>query len=82
MEKVTKRRAVIDKLIKAAKKEAELRHKRIDTVDPVVKCANRLFPYLHEELIYEYARTALRVILNNYKTGLNNNQTTLFAHNH
>ena len=80
MEKVSKRRADIDKLIKAAKEDAEFRNKKIDTVDPVVKCANRLFPYLHEELIHEYARTALRVILNNHKTSLNNNQTTLFAH--
>jgi hypothetical protein len=82
MESVIRRRADIDKLIKAAKEEAELRHKKIDTVDPVVRCANRLFPYLHEALIHEYARTALRVILNNHKTGLNNTQTTLLAHIH
>jgi hypothetical protein len=82
MERVSRRRADIDKLIKTVKEEAELRHKKINTVDPVVRCANRLFPYLHEDLINGYARTALRVILNNHKTGLNNNQTTLLAHIH
>jgi len=80
MEKVTRRRADITKLIRAVKEEAGLRQRKIDTVDPVVRNAKHLFPYLHEDVVYEYARTALRVILNHPITGLNDHQTTLLAH--
>ena len=79
---VNKKRANIDRLIKTAMTEASIRQKQIDTIDPLVICARRLFPYLHEETIYEYGRTALRVIKNrcSTQTVLNDHQTTLTVH--
>jgi len=79
---VNYKRADIDRLIRVAMTEASIRQKQIDTIDPLVICAQRLFPYLQEETIYEYGRTALRVIKNqcSTQTFLNDHQTTLLAH--
>jgi len=76
------RRAKIWRLVERARAEASLRHRNIETIDPLVICARRLFPYLHEDAIYEYARTALRIIRNQPQalTGLNDHQTTLLHH--
>jgi len=79
---VNKRRADVRRLVRQALKEASLKEKQIDTIDPLVVCAQRLFPYKHEDTIYEYARTALRVIRNQspIQTRLNSHQTTLLIH--
>ena len=75
-------RADIRRLVKEALEEASRKNKPIETIDPVLRCARRLFPYLHEEAIYKYARTALRVIINQPQTQtmLNDHQTTLLPH--
>lgn len=79
---VDRRRANIGKLVRRATAEAYRKHREIETIDPIVRWAQRLFPYLHEEAIYEYARTALRVIRNQPqpRTRLNDHQTTLLTH--
>lgn len=76
---VNEKRADIKRLIRTAMTEASNRQKQIETIDPLVLCARRLFPYLYEETIYEYARTALRVIRNRYtaQSVLSDHQTTL-----
>jgi hypothetical protein len=77
---VESKRADIRKLVACAKSEASFKHKRIETIDPLVKCAKRLFPFNDEGEIYEYARTALRIILtgSTVKTHIADHQTLLF----
>lgn len=79
---VGKRRADIDRLVRWAVSEASLKQKKIETIDPLVKSAKRLFPYLHDDAVYEYARTALRVIKfqPQAQTKFNGHQTTLLTH--
>ena len=64
MAKVDRRRADIRALIEQTQREASFRGKTIETVDPLVVCARRMYPYLPDNVIHEYARTALRVITN------------------
>ena len=59
MARVDRRRANIEALIKVTQRMVSLRGKTIRTVDPLIICANRLYPYLPEGTILEYARTAL-----------------------
>jgi len=74
---VDRRRADIHRLVRQALAEASRKQRRIETIDPLVACAKRLFPYLHERVLYEYARTALRVIRNRTPGRY---QTTLLTH--
>jgi len=64
MAKVDERRADIEALIEQAQWEALIRGKTIETVDPLVASAKRMYPYLPDNVLHEYARTALRVITN------------------
>ena len=82
MEKVDRRRANISVLVRRARIEASLKGKEINTVDPLVICAKRLFPFLPEHKTSEYARTALRVIRNESVNQilLTSHQTTLLNH--
>jgi hypothetical protein len=64
MAKVDERRAKIKALIEQAQWEASIKGKPIETVDPLVACAKRMYPYLPDNVLHEYARTALRVITN------------------
>ena len=79
---VSRRRADITLLVQRSLKEAHLKGKQINTVDPIVICAKRLFPYLPDQVLHEYARTALRVIRNEpaSQTLMNSLQTTLLIH--
>jgi len=74
------RRAVIDKLIECALNEASQRKKSIETVDPIIKCAQYLFPYLPDNVLHEYSRTALRLIVNRRARDVQGiHQTTLLT---
>jgi hypothetical protein len=64
---VDSRRADIERLVRCALEDAHRRNREIETVDPLLRWARRLFPYLHEGTLNEYARTALRVIKNRYQ---------------
>jgi len=78
--KVDGRRAHIDAIIRQAQQEASLKGKQIRIVDPLVLCAKRLFPYLPDQVLSEYARTALRVISNGRHDMTVEPQPTLLIH--
>jgi hypothetical protein len=82
MTKVDTRRAEICALIQQASREASIKSKQIDTVDPILICAKRMFIYHSDRVLYEYSRTALRVITNSQRRPdpTINPQTTLLAH--
>jgi hypothetical protein len=82
MAKVDRRRADICALIQQVMREASTKGRQIDTVDPILICAKRLFPYLSDKVLHEYSRTALRVITNSQRRPdpTINPQTTLLAH--
>jgi hypothetical protein len=77
---VDNRRADIERLVRCALEDAHRRNREIETIDPLLRWARRLFPYLHEGALNEYARTALRVIKNRYQpAGLRGHQTSLHS---
>ena len=82
MTKVDRRRADICALVRQALREASTRGRRIDTVDPILICAKRMYPYLSDWVLHEYSRTALRVIASSPRRPDPTiaPQTTLLAH--
>lgn len=78
MSSVIKRRSEISKLIQLSKLDAAKRKKRIETIDPVLRTAKDLFPFLSHRELTEYAQTALRKILSEPHNSTH--QTTLSAH--
>jgi hypothetical protein len=80
MWRTDKRRAEIEALIRATKRETSLKGKQIRTVDPLVHRASRMYPYLPEAAILEYARTALKIINNQNRDPQPEAQTTLLTH--
>jgi ribosomal protein L14 len=79
MLRVDRRRAEITALIRVTTREATMRGKQVKTVDPLVIRANRMYPYLPEGTILDYARTALKIITNGDRPHTTA-QTTLTAH--
>jgi len=79
MLRVDRRRAEIAALIRVTTREATMRGKQVKTVDPLVIRANRMYPYLPEGTILDYARTALKIITNGDRSHTTA-QTTLTAH--
>ena len=79
MARVNRRRADIEALIRVTTKAASRKGKQVKTVDPLVICANRMYPYLPEGTLLEYARTALKII-NNGTRNPPAAQTTLLTH--
>ena len=79
---VDKHRANVKRLINYAVVDARLRNKKIDRIDPLMKCARHIFPYLHDEVIYDISRTALRILMSEKKlhANLGENQTRLTEH--
>lgn len=65
MDNKISRRERITKIIHITRKKASLKNKRIETIDNLVTCARELYPYLPDQVIYDYARTGLRIIKNN-----------------
>lgn len=82
MIRVDRRRAEIDLIIRHMNKAALSRRKEIRTIDPIVACTRRLFPYLSEQQLFDYARTALRILINESvdHQRAKSPQTTLLAH--
>jgi hypothetical protein len=75
---VNKWRSNVVKLIQDSKHEAEQRGRKIETIDPVLKTAKRLFPLHSGDELYELSSTALRMILNEPEPQFQ--QTTLLVH--
>lgn len=65
MDNKISRRERIAKIIHITRKKASLKNKKIETIDNLVTCARELYPYLPDQVIYDYARTGLRIIKNN-----------------
>ena len=75
---VNKRRSDVFKLIQASKLEAAQRNKKIETIDPVLRTAKKLFPLHTGDELYELSSTALWMILNEPEPQYQ--QTTLLIH--
>ena len=60
---VGNRRSDIMWLVQSVRRNAELRNKHFDTIDPFLRVGRNLFPLLPQKTLYDYARTALRVYL-------------------
>jgi len=75
------RRNDLFRLIREANKKASRRNRKVDTVDPLIACAKKMYPSLPSRVISEYARTALWIIVNNNhrETSGSNNQTDLLT---
>jgi len=58
------RRAEITLVIRETERQTRRRGRMIRTVDPLISTIRRLYPYLSERELMEYAQTALRVIIN------------------
>jgi len=59
------RRAMVERLAQKTIENAGMRRRSVKTIDPVIKMGRRLYPYLSERELQEYASCALRIILNN-----------------
>jgi hypothetical protein len=75
---VSKRRSDIVKLIQASKLEAAQRNKKIETIDLILKTGKKMYPLLPSDELYEICSTALRMILNEPESQIQ--QTTLLVH--
>jgi hypothetical protein len=78
MSAVIKRRSEIMRLIQMSKLDAAKRKKRIETIDPVLRIAKDLYPFLSRKELTEYSQTALRKILSEPHN--TTHQTTLLVH--
>jgi len=75
MLKLDYKRLIIEKLIFKINEEVNSKNKNISTVDPIIRMGRKLFPFMSDNEIQEYATVALRIILNTKKN--NYFQTTL-----
>ena len=81
MTSVDEGRAFIDRLVMRVMMDSSQRKKKVETIDPVLRCAEELFPYLPERVLNQYARTALRIIMRpRNRTRSKSIQTTLTTH--
>jgi hypothetical protein len=71
------RRAIVESLVQSTCDEAALRSKRVKTIDPIMKVGRRMYPFLSDRELVDYASTALRIILNSKEFPFY--QTTLIA---
>ncbi len=63
MAQVSNRRAVVERLIQAAREDAAVKRKSVATIDPIIRVGRRTYPYLSERELIDYASAALRIIL-------------------
>jgi hypothetical protein len=63
MAQVNIKRAVVEQLVKKSRDEANIKGKKIMTIDPILKIAHRLLPFLSDRELQEYSSAALRLIL-------------------
>ncbi len=75
---VNRRRSDVFKLIQESKLKAAQRNKKVETIDPLLKIAKRLFPLYTSEELYDLSSTALWMILNEPEPQYQ--QTTLLVH--
>jgi hypothetical protein len=63
MAQVNIKRAVVEQLVQKSKEEASIKGKKIETIDPILKTARKLLPFLSDRELQEYSSAALRLIL-------------------
>ena len=63
MAQVNIKRAVVEQLVQKSRDEANVKGKKIMTIDPILKIAYRLLPFLSDRELQEYSSAALRLIL-------------------
>lgn len=63
MAQVNIKRAVVEQLVQKSRDEANVKGKKIMTIDPILKIARRLLPFLSDRELQEYSSAALRLIL-------------------
>ena len=75
---VGSRRSDIMGLVQSVRRDAANRNKNYNTVDPFLRVGKTLFPLLPQKMLFEYARTALRIYLTEQTDAYQ--QTTLLIH--
>lgn len=78
MDQVGIRRAIVGNLVQRTREEAASRRRNVETIDPIMRIGRKMYPYLSDRELVDYASTALRVILLNGET--DPHQTTLMAY--
>lgn len=73
-----KRRSEINLLIQEVRRDAAKKNKKIETIDPILKKGRNLYPMMSRNELLDYCRTALRVILSEENSPIQ--QTTLLTH--
>jgi hypothetical protein len=72
------RRAIVENLVKSTCDDAASRSKRVKTIDPIMRVGRRMYPFLSDRELVDYASTALRIILNSKESP--SHQTTLVTY--
>jgi len=72
------RRAIVESLVQSTCDEAASRSKRVKTIDPIMRVGRRMYPFLSDRELVDYASTALRIILNSKESP--SHQTTLIVY--
>ena len=72
------RRAIVENLVQSTCDEAALRSRRVETIDPIMRVARRMYPFLSDRELVDYASTALRIILSSKE--FSTYQTTLIVY--
>ena len=78
MDQVGIRRAIVEHLVQYTCDEAALRSKKVKTIDPIMRVGRRMYPFLSERELVDYASNALRIILNSDE--FPSHQTTLITY--
>ena len=78
MGQVGVRRAIVESLVRSTCDEAALRSKRVKTIDPIMRIGRRMYPFLSDRELVDYASTALRIILSSKE--FSTYQTNLIAY--
>jgi len=63
MAHVGNKRAMVERLVRKVREEAATKRRSIETIDPVIRVGRRLYPYLSERELNDFASTALRMII-------------------
>jgi hypothetical protein len=66
---------MVERLMQKAREDAARKRRGVETIDPLIKVGRKMFPYLSERVLNDYATSALRIILSNRK--IESHQMTL-----